>query len=122
MRFLHNIIRFPGCGLFDAQGSRVIEHLETGAVHGILLCSRVRLDVGHITQACVIHFARGLGLGTLMLRSSAQELAQRGFSRLSLTVTEGNRSAAALYRRLGFVDQHSFDAMVWTRPPHRPRV
>jgi ribosomal protein S18 acetylase RimI-like enzyme len=70
----------------------------------------------------VIHFARGLGLGTLMLRSSAQELAQRGFSRLSLTVTEGNRSAAALYRRLGFVDQHSFDAMVWTRPPHRPRV
>ncbi len=122
MRFLHNIIRFPGCGLFDAQSSRVIEHLETGAVHGILLCSRVRHDVGHITQACVIHFARGLGFGTLMLRSSAQELAQRGFSRLSLTVTEGNRSAAALYRRLGFVDQHSFDAMVWTRPPRGSRA
>lgn len=117
LRFLHNIIRFPGCGLFDAQSSRVMEHVESGTIHGILLCSRVRQDVGHITQACVVHFARGLGLGTLMLRSSMRELAQRGFTRLSLTVTEGNRSAAALYRRLGFIDQHSFDAMVWTIPP-----
>ncbi len=117
LRFLHNIIRFPGCGLFDAQSSRVMEHVESGTIHGILLCSRVRQDVGHITQACVVHFARGLGLGTLMLQSSMRELAQRGFTRLSLTVTEGNRSAAALYRRLGFVDQHSFDAMVWTGPP-----
>lgn len=116
MRFLHNIIRFPGCGLFDAQSSRVMEHIESGTIHGILLCSRVRQDVGHITQACVVHFARGLGLGTLMLQSSMRELAQRGFTRLSLTVTEGNRSAAALYRRLGFVDQHRFDAMVWTIP------
>ncbi len=114
LRFLHNIIRFPGCGLFDAQSSRVIEHLDSGALVGILLCSRVRQDVGHVTQACVSRIARGIGLGTLMLHSSMQELAQRGFSRLSLTVTEGNKSAAELYRRLGFVEQHQFDAMVWT--------
>ena len=114
LRFLHNIIRFPGCGLFDASSSRVIEHKETGAIVGILLCSRVRQDVGHVTQACVSQIARGIGLGTLMLQSAMQELRQRGFSRLSLTVTEGNRSAAQLYRRLGFAEQHSFDAMVWT--------
>ncbi len=114
LRFLHNIIRFPGCGLFDAKSSRVIEHRETGALAGILLCSRVRQDVGHVTQACVAQGCRQLGLGTMMLRSTMQELAQRNFSRISLTVTEGNRSAAALYRRLGFLDQHSFDAMVWT--------
>ncbi len=120
LRFLHNIIRFPGCGLFDAQSSRVIEHVESGATLGILLCSRVRQDVGHVTQACVSQIARGIGLGTLMLRSSMQELAQRGFTRLSLTVTEGNTSAAALYRRLGFVQQHCFDAMVWTRGANGP--
>ncbi len=114
LRFLHNIIRFPGCGLFDAQSSRVIEHLETGSILALLLCSRVRQDVGHVTQACVSHTARSIGLGTLMLESAMQQLAERGFTRLSLTVTEGNKGAADLYRRLGFVEQHSFDAMVWT--------
>jgi ribosomal protein S18 acetylase RimI-like enzyme len=122
LRFLHNIIRFPGCGLFDAQSSRVIEHVGSGAILGILLCSRVRQDVGHVTQACVSQIARGIGLGTLMLRSSMQELAQRGFTKLSLTVTEGNKSAAVLYRRLGFVDQHRFDAMVWTGAKHAARA
>ncbi len=118
LRFLHNIIRFPGCGLFDAQSSRVIDHRATGTMAGILLCSRVRQDVGHITQACVAHSARGLGLGTLMLRSAMRDLAARRFTRLSLTVTEGNRRAADLYRRLGFVDRHCFDAMVWTGSTH----
>ena len=113
LRFLHNIIRFPGCGLFDAEGSRVITDRATGTIAAILLCSRVRQDVGHVTQACVSHQARGHGLGTIMLRSAMANLAQRGFSRLSLTVTEGNRRAAGLYRRLGFVDQHLFNAMVW---------
>ena len=115
LRFLHNIIRFPGCGLFDAEASRVVEHPESGRLIGILLCSRVRRDVGHITQACVEESARGAGLGTLMLESTMRELARRNFSRLSLTVTEGNSSAARLYQRLGFEEQHSFDAMVWTR-------
>ena len=114
LRFLHNIIRFPGCGLFDAQSSRVIEHSDNSTIIGLLLCSRVRQDVGHVTQACVAQIARGLGLGTLMLRSAMEDLALREFTRLSLTVTEGNNTAAELYRRLGFVEQHSFDAMVWT--------
>ena len=115
LRFLHNIIRFPGCGLFDAEASRVVEHTASGRLIGILLCSRVRQDVGHVTQACVDEAARGAGLGTLMLESTMRELAHRGFSRLSLTVTEGNTGAARLYKRLGFEEEHSFDAMVWTR-------
>jgi ribosomal protein S18 acetylase RimI-like enzyme len=120
LRFLHNIIRFPGCGLFDAPSSRVIEDRLTGSICGILLCSRVRQDVGHVTQACLAPSARGLGLGTFMLKSAMRELASRRFTKLSLTVTEGNTRAASLYRRLGFHDQHSFDAMVWTGPPTPP--
>ena len=104
----------------------MIVHRTTGEIAGILLCSRVRQDVGHVTQACVAQNVRGLGLGTIMLTSAMEELRSRGFSKLSLTVTEDNRRAAALYRRLGFVEQHCFDAMVWTggtgrEPAHFPR-
>ena len=114
LRFLHNIIRFPGCGHFDPQASQVLVHRATGALAGLLLCSRVREDVQHVTQLCVAARARGAGYGLLMLEMAARALAQRGFRKMSLTVTSGNDRAAALYRRVGFQEQHTFDAMVWT--------
>ena len=114
LRFLHNIIRFPGCGVFDAQASQVLVARNTGALAGLVLCSRVREDVEHVTQLCVAARARGSGLGTLLLEVAARSLVARGFKKLSLTVTGGNDRAAALYRRMGFREQHSFDAMVWT--------
>ena len=116
LRFLHNIIRFPGCGLFDPLSSRVIEHRASGAMAALLLCSRVRQDVAHVTQVCVAQGARGAGLASLMLDSAIEELARRGFSRISLTVTDGNTRAQELYCRHGFVDKHRFDAVVWTVP------
>ncbi len=114
LRFLHNIIRFPGCGVFDAASSHVLVVRNTGALAGLVLCSRVREDVEHVTQLCVGASARGIGLGTLLLEVAADSLRTRGFTSLSLTVTSGNERAAALYRRVGFAEQHSFDAMVWT--------
>lgn len=115
LRFLHNIVRFPGCGVFDAEASHVLAHHSTGALAGLVLCSRVREDVEHVTQLCLALQARGAGLGTLLLDSAAKVLAGRGFKTLSLTVTSGNNRAIALYRRVGFAAQHTFDAMVWTR-------
>jgi ribosomal protein S18 acetylase RimI-like enzyme len=113
LRFLHNIIRFPGCGAFDAEASLVLAERATGALAGLVLCSKVREDVQHVTQLCVAARARGFGLGELLLESAAERLAQRGFKTLSLTVTEGNARAQMLYRRVGFVERHTFDAMVW---------
>ena len=113
LRFLHNIIRFPGCGVFDPQSSHVLADRSTGALVGLVLCSRVREDVQHITQLCVAARARNSGLGTTLLQVAARALAERGFSRLSLTVTAGNKRAAALYSRVGFPQRHSFHAMVW---------
>src|SRR5207302_200758 len=49
MRFLNNIVRFPGCGLFDPESSMVARSKLTRAPLGVILCSRVRNDVGHIT-------------------------------------------------------------------------
>jgi ribosomal protein S18 acetylase RimI-like enzyme len=40
-------------------------------------------------------------------------LRKRGFTMLSLTVTEANSRAVALYRRLNFESQRVFDAFVW---------
>ena len=114
LRFLHNIIRFPGCGTFDAHASHVLVSRNTGTLAGVILCSKVREDVEHVTQLCVAGQARGNGLGTLLLDVAANALKLRGFTRLSLTVTGGNQRAAELYRRVGFTEQHAFDAMVWT--------
>lgn len=115
MRFLHNIVRFPGCGIFDPLSSRALERRADGSLAGILLCSRVREDVGHITQVCIAKDQRRQGFGERLIRECAENLRHRGFRSLTLTVTEENASAVQLYRRIGFVEKHSFDAMVWDR-------
>jgi hypothetical protein len=50
LRFLNNIVRFPGCGTFDPDSSYVAVHPKTRNLLGLILCSRVRQDVGHVTQ------------------------------------------------------------------------
>src|SRR5581483_4965816 len=50
LRFLNNIVRFPGCGVFDGESSFVAVHKKTKNLVGVILCSRVRQDVGHVTQ------------------------------------------------------------------------
>lgn len=114
-RFLHNIVRFPGCGYFDAESSRSIVRRGSQDLAGILLCSRVRDNIGHVTQICVTPEYRGRGLGRLLMQDCARNLAQRGFAMLTLTVTTSNRNAVALYEQLGFRQTHRFDAMVWDK-------
>jgi ribosomal protein S18 acetylase RimI-like enzyme len=115
LRFLHNIVRFPGCGLFDPASSRTLTRKADGSLAGVLLCSRVRDDIGHVTQVCVARDQRRLGLGKRLIEECAENLQGRGFRGLTLTVTEENANAVELYRRVGFVEKHSFDAMVWDR-------
>jgi ribosomal protein S18 acetylase RimI-like enzyme len=113
LRFLNNIVRFPGCGVFDPTSSFAALHRPTGTRIGILLCSRVRHDIGHITQVCTLPEYRGAGIGEHLLRYCYADLAARRFTELSLTVTEENQRALALYRRLGFYHLHTFDGFVW---------
>lgn len=113
LRFLHNIVRFPGCGFFDPAASRVLAERNSDEIVGLLLCSRVREDVGHVTQICVAQRYRHLGLGARLLAQCARELKSRRFQGLTLTVTAENRNAIELYRRRGFLTRHTFDAMVW---------
>ena len=113
LRFLNNIVRFPGCGFFDAPSSFVATDKTTGAMVGLILCSRVRGDVGHITQVCVLPEFRGVHLGWALMEASANSLRKRNFSLLSLTVTAANHNAVELYKHLGFDIKRVFDAFVW---------
>ena len=115
LRFLHNIVRFPGCGQFDPATSMVLAHRDSEELAGIVLCSRVNVDTGHVTQLCIEPNLRHTGLGRLLLIECMQALAAQGLNYISLTVTEGNQDAVVLYKRMGFKARHSFDAMVWQR-------
>jgi ribosomal protein S18 acetylase RimI-like enzyme len=118
-RFLHNIVRFPGCGVFDTDSSLVLAHRDSKELAGLLLCSRVREDVGHITQICIHPEYQRLGLGSLLLEHVSRSLEQAGLRLLTLTVTRDNHNAAELYLARGFQLRHTFDARVWTKEaPH----
>jgi ribosomal protein S18 acetylase RimI-like enzyme len=113
LRFLNNIVRFPGCGLFDAESSFAAVDRKAKNLIGLILCSRVRGDVGHVTQVCVLPEYRSRGIGESLLAATSVNLRKRGFSMLSLTVTQANAGAVALYRRLDFDSKRVFDAFVW---------
>ncbi|MGB7603562.1 MAG: N-acetyltransferase [Candidatus Sulfotelmatobacter sp.] len=113
LRFLNNIVRFPGCGLFDIESSFAAVDRKGKNLIGLILCSRVRGDVGHVTQVCVLPEYRSRGIGEALLAATSASLRKRGFSMLSLTVTEANSGAVALYRRLKFESKRVFDAFVW---------
>src|SRR3984957_7329926 len=115
LRFLHNIVRFPGCGLFDPSASRVLAYRGREEIAALLLCSRVREDVGHVTQLCVSREHRHRGLGAWLLADCSRALRSGGFQALTLTVTRENADAVALYHRTGFTIRQTFDAMVWDR-------
>lgn len=113
LRFLNNIVRFPGCGTFDGEGSYVAVHKQSKTLVGLILCSRVRNDVGHITQVCVLPEYRHHHVGEALIACTTANLRKRNFSMLSLTVTEANTRAVELYVRLGFEQKRVFDAFVW---------
>jgi ribosomal protein S18 acetylase RimI-like enzyme len=113
LRFLNNIVRFPGCGVFDSAASFVARERTSHQLVGVLLCSRVKEDVGHITQVCLVPELRHRGIGETLIAACGATLKKRGFNTLSLTVTEANARAVDLYKRLGFKSERVFDAFVW---------
>lgn len=113
LRFLNNIVRFPGCGTFDPESSFVALDRKAKSLIGLILCSRVRKDVGHVTQVCVLPEYRSKGIGESLMAATELNLRKRTFAMLSLTVTEANSRAVALYRRLHFDTKKIFDAFVW---------
>jgi ribosomal protein S18 acetylase RimI-like enzyme len=112
LRFLHNIVRFPGCGIFEPAFSWVLREHNARSPIGLVLASRVGPDVAHITQFCVAPEYRGRGLGSALLRHTIHALRAAGFQAITLTVTASNTPARRLYEAYGFRERHRFDAVV----------
>ena len=113
LRFLHNIVRFPGCGVFEPAYSWVLRDRRSRQPVGLILASRVGVDVAHITQFCISPRYRDHGLGSVLLVHALEALRNAGFQAITLTVTESNEAALKLYKRFGFRQRHRFDAFVY---------
>jgi len=122
VRFLHNIVRFPGCGVFDPQSSWALRDRATGALVAIILCSRVAPDTAHVTQLCVAPAFRGRGLGGLLLNYTMGRMPSLRYQAITLTVSEDNVAALRLYLAADFTTRHRFDALVLDKKPHRLRL
>jgi ribosomal protein S18 acetylase RimI-like enzyme len=119
LRFLHNIVRFPGCGVFDPKSSWILRDRRSNALAAVILCSRVAPDVAHVTQLCVAPSFRRRRLGKLILDACMQYMPSRRYRALTLTVSEANKDALHLYNATGFTTRHRFDALVLDKKPHR---
>ncbi|MGD0095004.1 MAG: N-acetyltransferase [Terracidiphilus sp.] len=116
LRFLNNIVRYSGCGVFSPQVSHVVIQRTSREIVALVLGSRVSPESGHITQLCVHPDYRRRGFARMLLNLAASCFLRLGVSEISLTVTEANEEAIDLYRAEGYDCAHSFDAAVWQRP------
>jgi ribosomal protein S18 acetylase RimI-like enzyme len=114
-RFLHNIVRYSGCGVFSPPCSHVVVERGSREMVALVLGSRVSPESGHITQICVHPRYRRQGLARMLLSVSAFHFLRQGAREISLTVTESNTDAVELYRSEGYDVAHTFDAAVWER-------
>ena len=115
MRFLNNIVRYAGCGSFVPQASHVVVERGSRELAAMVLGSRVSTQSGHLTQVCVHPAYRRRGVARLLLAQAAFSFMRLGVTEVSLTVTEANEGAIALYKDEGYRRAHSFDAAVWQR-------
>jgi len=99
LRFLNNIVRFPGCGLFDPAASFLAVHRPSQTNVGMILCSRVKEDAGHVTQVCLLNEYRGKGIGQALLAATHDLEGMREFigaDSLAFLSVDG------IYRAMGF--------------------
>ncbi|HEY3706193.1 MAG TPA: N-acetyltransferase [Terracidiphilus sp.] len=115
MRFLHNIVRYSGCGVFAPHVSYAVCDRASREMVGLILGSRVSAQSGHITQLCIKPQYRRRGLARTLLSMAAAGFWRQGMSEVSLTVTEANEKAIELYKAEGYVCRHTFDAAVWEK-------
>ena len=90
-------MRFPGCGVFDAESSFVALDRKAKSLIGLILCSRVRKDVGHVTQVCVLPEYRSRGIGESLLAANVGNLLEE---KLLAAVADGHGGQRARGRAL----------------------
>ena len=80
-RFLNNIVRYSGCGVFSPQVSHVVLDRGSREMVALVLGSRVSPQSGHITQLCVHPGYRRRGLARMLLSVAAFHFMRHGRQR-----------------------------------------
>ena len=111
--FVDGIAVRHGCGRFDRRASFVAG--RAGNAAAVLLVSDVGRKTAHIAQLSVAPDAQRRGLGRRLLRAALDSLTARGYDKVTLAVTTGNRRAYRWYRDLGFTVAREFAAYAWSR-------
>lgn len=78
-----------------------VDAADTVVGYGLAV-SRRDSDSARFYSLAIAARARGLGLGTRLLRDLQRRCRQAGFTRVHLEVAVDNQAAIALYTRLGF--------------------
>lgn len=116
LRFLKNIVLFPGCGVFSRDTSLVVLDSTSTGRHpadrllAAVLTSQVSPRVAHITQLCVRPEAHGQGLARRLMATVEKRLKAKGAIGVSLSVTAENHRAVGLYHRRGYAVIKGFAA------------
>ena len=111
-RFLHNLVRGPGCGSFTPETSYFVLD-KRGHVCAAIITSRIGRGTGMIPQISVRRRDQRKGLGSWLLRTYFQVAQEGDLHRITLSVSQSNRAAHRLYSRLGFRPAKEFHAFLW---------
>ena len=90
-------------GTLAQAGSWARLAYDDDLVVGFSLCRRV-VDEAELLLIAVVEPARGRGFGAKLLETALADARIRGAASMFLEMRDGNRSAAELYLRRGFVE------------------
>ncbi len=109
-QFLSDLLRHPGCGIFDPRISLATIHRPTGRLSAFLIGSRVSPRMAHLPQVAVHPDFNGRGIGRSLMAEFMHRSESAGYQSISLNVTETNEHALRLYRGIGLRDSYRFNA------------
>jgi ribosomal protein S18 acetylase RimI-like enzyme len=114
LRFLKNLMDNPGCGRFSSRLSLVATD-PAGHLSGLLVASVIAPGTGMIPQISIRRDSQGKGMGTRLLSRYFHLAKEADLEMVTLSVSEQNQRAHALYHRLGFRGAMDFYAFIWNR-------
>ena len=120
--FLDQLFKYTGCGTFDPHISLSAVHRRTGRLSAFLIGSQISPGCAHLPQVAVHPDHWGCGLGKRIVEQFMDRCVARGYTRVTLNVTEANYRAVGLYRRLGFAEGLRFNAYLLDRSAPCRRV
>jgi len=103
-------IRAGAVGPFDEEASSLT--LRDGSPCGTILFTRPAPDQGFVAEMAVAEEHRGKGLGKALLARALAIAQKQGIGTVKLGVTEENRPAVGLYRKLGFTPEQRLTAYI----------